>query len=162
MSYIGSSESLGADAEFDQVEFNGFHVWSKARHSFQVGARFDTTTSGDAPVYALFRAGGFTRLSGFRENELIGQHFGELYTGYRYEVARARFFPAFTGVTLEYGNAANDRSDLWNEGIMNGSLYFGVRSPLGPVYVGFGLAEEGRNTYFVRIGNPFGAASLGR
>jgi NTE family protein len=162
MTYINSNENLGADAEFEQVEFSGFHVWSKARHNFQVGARFDTTTSGDAPVYALFRAGGFTRLSGFRDNELIGQHFGELYTGYRYEVARARLFPAFTGATLEYGNAANDRSDLWNNGILNGSLYFGVRSPLGPVYVGFGFAEEGRNTYFVRVGNPFGRAGFGR
>jgi hypothetical protein len=29
------------------------------------------------------------------------------------------------------------------------------------VYAGFGLAEDGRDAYFLRIGNPFGADRLG-
>jgi NTE family protein len=113
-------------------------------------------------LYALFRAGGFLNLSGFNQNELFGQHFGEVFAGYRYTIARGTYFPAYAGTTLEYGNVANDRDDIWKEGILNGSLYIGVRSPIGPVYAGLGFAEESRNTYFLRIGNPFGRAGFGR
>jgi NTE family protein len=162
LSYINSNEALGADAEFDQVEFAALHAWTRTRNNLVVGARYDTTLDSDAPIYALFRAGGFTKLSGLRENELFGQHFGELFAGYRYEVARPMRYPAYMGTTLEYGNVADKRSDIWDEGILNGSVYFGFRSPVGPIYAGLGFAEDGRNTYFVRIGNPFGVAGFGR
>ena len=161
-SYINSDDSLGADENFDQVELSALHTWTRSRHNFTIGARYDSTLDNDAPIYAQFRAGGFTRLSGFRENELFGQHFGELFSAYRYKVARATFYPMYAGATIEYGNVVDRRSDLWDDSILNGSLYFGFRSPLGPIYAGFGFAEGGRDTYFVRIGNPFGAAGFGR
>jgi NTE family protein len=161
LEYVSSSESLGADAEFDQVTLAAFRAWTKLRNSLQLGLRYYTTLDDDAPVYALFRGGGFTSLSGYRDGELAGQHFGNVFAGYRYEVARTGFFPAYAGLTVEYGNAADDREDIWSEGILNGSLFFGYRSPLGPIYAGFGFAEDGRDAFFLRIGNPFGISRLG-
>jgi NTE family protein len=161
LTYVDSDDSLGADAEFEQVDAFAVHAWTHLRHTLILGGRVQTTLDDDAPVYALFRAGGFLKLSGYLENELFGQHFGEVLGGYRRELSRGGRYKAFAGVTLEYGNVADDIEDVWNDGIMNGSLYFGYRSPLGPVYAGVGLAEGGRDAYFLRIGNPFGASRLG-
>jgi NTE family protein len=160
--YFDSDESLGSDSQFEQIDAFAMHVWTRSRHNFLIGARYATTLDENAPPYALFRGGGFLHLSGLHENEIAGQNFGEVLTGYRFEIGRKFGYPAYAGATLEYGNATEDRSDIWDEGILNGSFYFGVRSPLGPLYVGLGLADEGRHTYFVHIGNPFGVSGLGR
>ena len=161
LTLVKSDESLGADAGFEQVDIFAVHAWTHLRHTLLLGARLDTTLDDDAPLYALFRAGGFFKLSGFRENELSGQHFGEVLAGYRRELSRGGRYKAFAGMSLEYGNVADDIEDVWKDAILNGSLYFGYRSPIGPVYAGIGLAEDGRNAYFLRIGNPFGGGRLG-
>ena len=63
---------------------------------------------------------------------------------------------------LEYGNVAEDRDDVFDEGIFNGSVYFGFDSPIGPLYIGYGFAEGGRRAYFLRIGNILGESSFSR
>jgi NTE family protein len=161
LTFVKSDESLGADAEFEQIDIFAVHAWTHLRHTLLLGARLDTTLDDNAPVYALFRAGGFFKLSGFRENELSGQHFGEILAGYRRELSRGGRYKAFAGISLEYGNVADDIEDVWNDALLNGSLYFGYRSPIGPVYAGVGFAEGDRTAYFLRVGNPFGGGRLG-
>ena len=82
--------------------------------------------------------------------------------GYRYKLLESGFFPGYVGGTIEYGNAARNRSDVFAEGILNGSLYFGIDSVIGPVYIGVGVAE-GRNPLpFLSIGSIFSRSSLVR
>ena len=71
-------------------------------------------------------------------------------------------FPAYVGVSAEFGNAGEQKTDPFSEGIMNGSLYFGYRSPIGPLYWGVGFAEDGQRVYFLRVGNVFGRTTIGR
>jgi NTE family protein len=104
--------------------------------------------------------GGFTNLSGLQVGELAGQNYGMVTGGFRYYVAGSGLFPAYLGGTLEYGQMADDTADLIDDGILNGSLYFAYRSPIGPLYVGAGLAEGGRRTYSIRIGNVFGNSDI--
>jgi NTE family protein len=162
LNYFNSQESLGADAAYEQLTLDVFLASSYRRHSFLAGTRYYETIDGTAPPYALFRAGGFARLSGYRRQELNGQNFGMLLGGYRYHFAGSGMLPAFLGGIIEYGQVAQDRSDLFAEGEFNGSLYFGYRSPLGPLYLGVGAAEGGRQTYFFHIGNIFGSSSVTR
>jgi NTE family protein len=66
------------------------------------------------------------------------------------------------GGTLEYGGVADTAGDVWDEASVNGSLYLGYRTPIGPLYFGWGLAEGGRSRVFLRIGDPSGrSAGLG-
>src|SRR5262249_40854036 len=44
---IDSDESLGADSEFSQIEAQAFHAWSRSRHNFVVGGRYNTTLDDD-------------------------------------------------------------------------------------------------------------------
>ena len=65
------------------------------------------------------------------------------------------------GTTLEYGNAANDASDVYSDGIWNGSIYFGYESPVGPFYLGYGWSEDHSGVLFLRLGSILTSQSVG-
>ncbi len=155
-------KNLGSDDEYDQLQLNGLIARSYSRHTFMAGARYYETLDHVAPVYAVFRAGGFARLSGLEDDQISGQNFAMILGGYRYHFAGSGLLPAYLGGTLEYGEAADNRDDLFSDALWNGSLYFGYRSPIGPLYLGVGLSEGGVRRYFLRIGNVFGNASFAR
>lgn len=160
--YIHSSSTLGADDPYEQLVIDGFLARTHGRHGFVGAVRYYETLDHTAPIYAQFRAGGFARMSGFHENELVGQDFAMVLGGYRYRFAGGGLLPAYVGGTVEYGEMAEESGDLFDHGILNGSVYLGYRSPIGPLYVGAGFAEAGRQTYFLRVGNVFGASTVGR
>ncbi len=162
LKYTDSIESLGADLDFDQLEFSFFGSHTIGRHNFMLGGRYNTSLDEDIPIYGLYTAGGFLNMSGFEANSLIGPHFGMLLAGYRYQVAQSGFLPGYVGTTLEYGNAVEDREDIFSDGLINGSVYFSYSTPLGPVYFGVGWSEERSAIYFLSLGNIFGPQSLGR
>ena len=57
---------------------------------------------------------------------------------------------------------AQDSSDIFDEGIWNGSVYLGFNSLIGPMYLGYGKAEHRSGILFLRVGNIFGDSSIGR
>ena len=140
--YIVSDESLGADAEFEQLQLSLFSAVTRGRHTAWFGTQFNSTLDDDAPVYSLYTGGGFLNMSGFERDQLVGQHFGFSMLGYRYQLGKTGLLPAYAGMTLEYGNAADRRSNVYGEGIFNGSFYLGYDSPLGPLYLGLGWNED--------------------
>lgn len=161
--YIVSRDGLGADVEFEQFRSFWATTFSRDRHAFTGGFRYNTTTSGDAPDYALFTGGGFLNLSGFETNELIGPHFGMVLGSYRYELGQTGdFLPAYAGFSLEYGNVARERDEIFDDAIFNGSVFFAYDSPLGPVYLGYGRAENRSGLIFLRLGTILGRESIGR
>jgi NTE family protein len=162
ITYLQSDHSLGADANFTQILANWFTAWTTGPHTIIGGARYNTTLDDDAPLYALFRMGGLFNLSGLEEDEATGQNAGMVLASYRYNFGGAGLFPAYIGVSAEYGNATEHKQDVFDNGIMNGSIYFAYTSPAGPLYWGVGFAEDGRRSYFLRLGNIFGRTRIGR
>jgi NTE family protein len=160
--YSLSDSSLGADEHYDQLGISAFGAKTWGHHTLIAGSRYNTTLGDDAPVYALYSGGGFMNLSGLETDEVAGQHLGVGLARYRYRFSGTGLMPAFVGTSVEYGTAANDRDDIIDDGIWNGSLYLGYRSLLGPLYLGIGFAEDDRRTYFLKIGNVFGQPGLGR
>jgi NTE family protein len=163
LSYSSSSTGLGADQAFDQLGTTVLGARSWARHTMLGQVRYRTTLDGEAPYYADFRAGGPFALSGLNHQQLAGDHYAIAIGSWRYELSGGRgFFPAMAGLSLEYGNVGDDRGDLLSDAISAGSLYFGYRSPIGPLYWGTGFAEGGEVAYFLRIGDVFGGSTIGR
>ena len=162
MRYSNSSDGLGADASYEQVTANALVTKTWGANNLQLGLIYQTTLDDDAPIYALFRGGGFYNLSGFNPNELSGQHFGMAGLGFRRRMGEGGFMPAYIGGTLEYGNVAQSSSDIFDKGILNVSVYAGLNTVLGPVYLGVGKAEDRSGVFFLRIGNVFGNSSIGR
>ena len=156
LGYVLSRDGLGADTDFEQADFDLVAATRFGRHSLQGGVRYHTTFDGTAPLQSLYRLGGRTRLVGFRPNELTGQDYALGFGGYLYELADVFGRGAFLGGTVEYGNAWQDSDDIsFDDAILNGSLYFGFDSWLGPLILGYGLREGGGSTAFLEIGQRF-------
>lgn len=156
LGYTISRDWLGSDSEFDQVDFDAVAARSFGKHTVQLGARYHATTSGELPIQNRYRLGGRSRLAGFRINELTGQHYAMVFTGYSYQLAEVFGRSALVGGTLEYGNAWERREDMsLDDGIFNASLYAGFDSWLGPMLFGYGWRETGDGVIFLEIGRPF-------
>ena len=162
LKYTNSSEGLGADVGFNQLEFAIFSSHTFGLHNLVWGGQYNVSLDDNPSIYSWYTGGGFMNMSGFEPNSLIGEHYGHALLGYRYQIGKSGFLPGYAGMTLEYGNASSDRSEIFSDGLLNGSFYMAYSSPLGPVYLGIGWSEERSAIYFLRLGTVFGPRSLGR
>ena len=151
--------ALGADDTFNAVtaEVGNARTWDK--NTILVGASTGITFNGTAPTQSLFLLGGFSNLSGFETDELSGQDFalGRV-VYYRNIGARPGSFgvPVYLGASLEAGNVWQDRSDMaFSDLLVAGSLFLGLDTPLGPIYLAYGQAEGGRNSAYLFLGQLF-------
>lgn len=150
---VTSQESLGADHDFDQVLLSYTQAYSQGRHHLIGMFRFDATLDDDAPPESMFRTGGFLHLSGYRPNQLSGQHVGVASFVYFRRILDAKILPGYVGGSIEFGNAWQKSSDIGlSSGVLNGSVFFGADTPIGPLYLGVGFAEGGSGTAFLHLG----------
>jgi NTE family protein len=162
MKYTNSAKSLGATTSFNQLEFSMFSSHTFGLHNLIWGGQFNTSLDKNLSIYSWFTGGGFLNMSGFEPNSLLGQHYGQILAGYRYQIGKSGFLPGYAGMTVEYGNATQKRSEIFSDGLINGSFYLAYNSPLGPIYLGLGWSEQRNPIYFLRMGTIFGPRSLGR
>ena len=152
----GSRPGLGSDDDFDQMQFTVVHANTWGRHTLVTTFRYDTTMSGEPPLNRLFTMGGFLDLSGLSHNQLAGPYATRLGASYYRRIGDLALFPAFAGVSLELGNVWATRSEISTKSaILGGSLWAGVQTPVGPVYVGYGHAEGGASAFYVYLGRVF-------
>ncbi|MEM6678943.1 MAG: patatin-like phospholipase family protein [Pseudomonadota bacterium] len=102
--------------------------------------------------------GGFQRLSGFEEGELIGEVVGvaglRYYRRFTYDTLFGK--EAFFGGSLEYGGAYSEWSDFGGEGsFVAGSFFGGIQTSFGPLILGFGTAEGGQYAATLTLGSRF-------
>ena len=157
-----SISSLGADDQYAywSALLNGAKTWG--RHTIEglatAGGRIG---SNDIAAYDLFNLGGFLYLSGLQRQQLKTQEyvFGRLV--YRTKIGD---IPLFEGV---YVGASVEAARLkpvipvWQgkpvDGYLTvpaGSVYLGIDSPLGPLYVGFGYANSDNRAIYLYLGRP--------
>ncbi|MDH3533772.1 MAG: BamA/TamA family outer membrane protein, partial [Gammaproteobacteria bacterium] len=151
-----SVAGLGADNEFDTFAGDILSTWSRGRSSFQVGISYATTNDGTAASQDLFPLGGFRRLSGLTRNSISGPHaaLAKLVYYRRMRESTSVFdVPIYLGASLEAGNVWQSRSAMsMGSAIVNGSVYAGLDTYIGPLFVGAGLAEGGDSSFFLLIG----------
>lgn len=165
--YAYSDEKLGADANFTQLDLAYFASKTFGLHNLIWGGQYAASfadgvgTDDTIPDYAWFTGGGFLNNSGFDPNSLIGPQYFHLLLGYRYQVGKSGLLPGYVGTTLEYGNAAFKKDELFEDGFLNGSVYMAYGSPLGPIYLGIGWSDDRSPIYFLRLGSVFGSRPIG-
>lgn len=149
----------GADAEFDTVsaEYLAARTWG--RHTLQFGLDYATTIETDSQVQNFFPLGGFLRLSGLARGEISGPHAGlARLVWYRRsgETGGGVFnVPLYVGASLEAGNVWQERSAITTgEVIVNGSIFIGLDTYFGPLYLAAGFAEQGASNFYLSLGQP--------
>lgn len=98
-----------------------------------------------------YRLGGYHRLSGYEQNQFIGNYllFGSV--SYRHRSPwKMLNEPLILGASLESGNTWNSLSDIDTKGLkMSGSLFGAINTPIGPAQIGIGITRKGHaNVYF--------------
>jgi NTE family protein len=150
------SSALGADSDFDQLLISAAHAKTWGRYTLLTTARYDSTISGVAPFDRLYQFGGFLDLSGLNRNQLSGQHVARVGASVYRSMNELALFPAFVGFSLEYGTAADSRNAISSaNSLLGGSLWAGVDTPIGPIYLSYGLAEGGEEAFYVFLGRIF-------
>lgn len=156
--WLESIEALGADKDFSQSLLSAGYAHSWGRNTVIAGGLFNYTADGEAPVQNRFRAGGFFNLSGFVQDQLSGQQEVLLRTAYYRRLGNIQWLPAYAGVSLEYGNVFEDRDDISlspEDSLLAGSVFLGLDTILGPVYLGYGHAEQGHDSVYLYLGRLF-------
>jgi NTE family protein len=157
-----STDILGADDEYNRWEGLLTAATSIGRHTLEAHVTAGGAIgSSPIPSYEQQGLGGFLKLSGLSLDQLRSDRyaFGRLI--YR---TKLRDIPMFEGV---YAGASIEAAKLrplipvW-EGkpvdgqllVKAGSVFLGVDSPLGPVYVGFGYANRDNMAVYLFLGRP--------
>ncbi|PSW04426.1 patatin-like phospholipase family protein [Photobacterium lipolyticum] len=131
--------------------------FSYERHTVVAMAKAAGSDSNELiPIY-IQDLGGLFNLSGYHRYELNGRYsaFGGLV--YRYRLLDNDFgafsSPVFIGGSLERGGVWNSDSEVsWESSISAATVYIGIDSLLGPLYLGYGQAEGGKSSFYLSLG----------
>jgi NTE family protein len=147
---------LSGDGDLDQLLTHAAAAHTWGRHTLLGTFRYDATMSGDAPLHSWFRLGGFRDLSGLTRGELSGRNAARVGMSYYREIGDLARFPAFAGVSLERGNVWDERHDMsYDDAIAAASLWAGIATPIGPVFLGAGRTDDGRSAVYLSLGGAF-------
>ncbi|MHC5072314.1 MAG: patatin-like phospholipase family protein, partial [Planctomycetota bacterium] len=160
--WFWANEEMGADDEYQIVDTRLGHAVSWGKTTAVLTGAFQTVTDGDRPLWRRARVGGFLRLSGLVQDELTGQHSGRAGLILYRQIFGTRQvmlgMPVYVGGSIETGGVWDDRDDIGDDLIMAGSAWLGVDSPIGAVYLGYGMAEGGDNSVYLFVGSLLGGA----
>ena len=117
--------------------------------------------SNEIPIYDQFELGGFLNLSGLSRAQLRSDRFvfGRLI--YRSQVAKIPVVEdVHLGFSLE-GARLNPVIPVWRGKVVTGdlnvfagSIFMGIDSPLGPLFLGFGYANSDNKAVYLYLGRP--------
>lgn len=153
-----SRPGFGADLRFETIEGEATQTWSRGKNSLQLGLSYATTLESDSGFQDFFPMGGFLRLSGLERGEIAGPHAALAKLVYYRRIGDTSGFldtPVYLGMSAEKGNVWLTRSEMsFDSMIVNGSVFAGFDTFLGPVYLAAGFAEHGQSNFYLFIGAP--------
>jgi NTE family protein len=156
-----SNTNFGADGDYDIIDTQFEAFTSRGKTTLGIGLEYSTTLSFDGAIQDLFRLGGFQRLSGFERNAISGPHsaLAKFLFYRRIGDSPAGLFdaPVYFGASIEAGNVWESRSQMsLSSTLVHGSLFVGVDSVIGPLFLAAGVGEGGNSNVYLFIGAPPG------
>jgi NTE family protein len=157
---------VGGDVPFDRLSLNYLTAGTFGRETamFWVsgGATFNQTNPLD--VRTQYPLGGLFNLSGIAADSLAGP---------QYAIARVLLyrkigkggdgpfdFPTYVGVSFEAGNVFEKLNAInWQNSRKDASIFLGIDTLLGPIYLATGYEEHGRQAFYLFLGRTFGNGS---
>ena len=133
------------------------HALSWQRYHLLLGAKVASASDDHEAFRSQSFLGGFLNLSGFSERSLLGNQAAlaraVLYrrTG---DTSRLFSLPLYVGGSVEAGNVWQRRSQLGSgSAVVAGSLFGGLDTPLGPIFLGFGRNNSGIDSWYLSFGS---------
>lgn len=161
LDYTNYSTFLGGKVNGDVVRLVADWVpdWglSTGRYHLLLGLRASSALDNTNFFESQAFLGGFLNLSGYGERSLYGTQsaLGRAVLYRRTGNLDTLFStPIFIGMSLEAGNTWRDKRDVRLDSLIYaGSIFAGVQSPLGPVFLGIGHAAGGHTAVYLTFGS---------
>jgi len=154
-------EAGGGTPDADLFVFDQLYAHSWGRNTAILWTSGGTRLDDDVDqVRSYFSLGGFLNMSGITPESLVGPQYAIARGIYYRQVGRGGQgflnVPVFVGSSIEVGNVWNTRSDIsFDSAQTNGSLFIGLDTLLGPVYLATGFSEGGGSAYYLFLGRTF-------
>ena len=165
MEWRGERTGLGSGRSADLVTADWLLARSRGRNTAVFWASSGTNLDPDDAIEAAdprtrFTLGGFLNLSGIAPDSISGNDFAIARLLYYRQIGSGGEgflnVPAYLGLSYEVGNVWESRSDASFSGARhNGSLFLGLDTLIGPVYLGAGIGEQGDDAFYLFLGRTF-------
>ena len=156
LSVYSSRRSLGSEDQYTKAEVNWASAFKLDANTLITSLRAGRTLRGDLPIYDPFTLGGFLKLSGYRNNQFIGQSldFGQVLYFRRIGSLPAAFGDGlYAGLSFEAGRLQAGTNLPGTDGFKRSlGFYFGADSIFGPLYLGAGRAQDGHWALYLYLG----------
>ncbi|WP_430391218.1 patatin-like phospholipase family protein [Dyella sp. 20L07] len=153
--------SLGGDIKDDVARLVADWVpdygLADSRYHLLLGVRMTSSLDNTKAFETQGFLGGFLNMSGYAERSLYGNQSA---------LARAVLYrrtgrldalfstPIYIGASLEAGNTWHDKSQVDLGSLMYaGSMFLGIQTPLGPLFLGYGYGEGGHSSVYLTFGS---------
>jgi NTE family protein len=138
------------------VRVNHARTWRD--YTIEVSGEAGASTKGVLPVYDAFTLGGPFRLSGFAQDQLLGDDLRFVRMGLQKRlVAPSSLLGAslYAGMSLEGGKLGQRFTETRLDGWLTSyGLYLGLNTFAGPLYFGYANGRHGRATWYLFLGTP--------
>ena len=163
----GTRIDLSEEALFAKLgSTDGAHIidarWDTALSSgpnnFLIGGLVHATSGAgnQVQIAAYTPLGGLTNFSGYTENQIFALQAALLRGVYyrRLTDAQALFsVPVYFGASLEAGGYWDRRDQIGRDMQAAGSVFLGVNTFFGPIFLGYGYAQGGHNSVYLTFGS---------
>ena len=163
LQWDAARQGLGDDQTADVLSMDWLIAETFGRRDtvvFWTSAGSTVSESDTAAIEDFFTLGGFLSLSGIPRESIAGPHFGIARLLYYRQIGREGpgflNVPTYAGVSLELGNVWQERTDVsLDSAIKAGSVYLGLDTLIGPLYLAAGLDNGGETAFYLFLGRPF-------
>lgn len=150
LAYRQELEGLGADSDFRLLTADLMRAFRSGAYTLLASGAFGTALGTQLPDWVPVGGGGFLFLSGHARGEVRGNYLA---------IGRAIFMRELGGpdligaLSVEAGNAWQQAADIdFTDPLLGSALALGVRTLVGPLYLGLGFGEGGRRQAYFLVG----------
>jgi NTE family protein len=161
LQWSANRNASGVTQTSDQVTGSYIGAVSFGRDTLSFSANGGMTLQANVTDLNLqFPLGGFLNLSGLRANSLLGPNFGIARVLFYRQIGRGGpgYFdlPTYLGMSFEMGNVWQNRSEAsFGNTQKDASVWLGLDTFLGPVYLATGFDAHGNQQYYLFLGRTF-------
>jgi NTE family protein len=154
--YYDSMPGLGADVRYQKIDVRFIKAFTYQEYTLLTSAEYGSYIDNPIPFYDQFTLGGFLRLSGYQQDQLIGQQLGLGRLIAYWRASQSLLGSFYMGASLEAGNVWHlGENASFDDLRMGGSVFIGYDTILGPLYLAVGDASRGAVTVYFYLGKLF-------
>ncbi len=149
-------QSLGAEQSAFATRIQWDAAWSRGDAHVLAGLRASSSSGGEGLLDAYGFLGGLGNLSGFGEESIFAPQTALVRGVYYHRIAHADSLltiPLYVGGSAELGGYWLDRRDFGRDLIGAGSIFVGADTFMGPIFIGYGRAQGGRDSFYLTFGS---------